>query len=256
MSFEYVTLEEAIGRAGLRMTVGNRVPNPWSEAAKGFLHIKGIDWAAVRHDPSDEAQRRWTGHVSAPVALYESEAPRPGWAEILLLAERLAPAPALLPADPAARALVFGLAHEFCGEGGLGWSRRLQLTHAGLRNDGGFAEPAAGYLAEKYGYSPEAGAAARPRAAALVRMFADRLKAQRQAGSRYYVGESLSAADVYSATFLALFAPLPPNQCAMRDSTRAAFETRDADTQAALDPILFEHRDMIYAEYLALPLSL
>ena len=43
----------------------------------------------------------------------------------MLLAERLAPAPALLPADPASRALALGLAHELCGEAGLGWSRRL-----------------------------------------------------------------------------------------------------------------------------------
>jgi hypothetical protein len=37
---------------------------------------------------------------------------------------------------------------------------------------------------------------------------------------------------------------------------RAAFEARDAQTEAALDPILFEHRDMMYAQYLELPLSL
>ena len=39
-------------------------------------------------------------------------------------------------------------------------------------------------------------------------------------------------------------------------SIRAAFETRDAQTEAALDPILLEHRDMLYQEYLELPLSL
>jgi hypothetical protein len=87
-------------------------------------------------------------------------------------------------------------------------------------------------------------------------MLAARLKAQRKAGSRYYVGDSLSAVDVYSATFTGMFRPLPPEQCKMEPGTRAAFETRDSLTQAALDPILFEHRDMMYAEYLELPLSL
>jgi hypothetical protein len=42
----------------------------------------------------------------------------------------------------------------------------------------------------------------------------------------------------------------------MDGSTRAAFETRDVQTEAALDPILLEHRDMMYADYLELPLSL
>jgi hypothetical protein len=42
----------------------------------------------------------------------------------------------------------------------------------------------------------------------------------------------------------------------MEASSRAAFELRDAHTEAALDPILFEHRDMMYARHLELPLSL
>ncbi len=36
----------------------------------------------------------------------------------------------------------------------------------------------------------------------------------------------------------------------------AAFEWLDAPTLAALDPILLEHRDMMYSRHLALPLSL
>jgi glutathione S-transferase len=190
------------------------------------------------------------------VAIYDNERPRAGWAEILLLAERLAPSPSLLPKDPAERAWAFGLSHEICGEAGLGWSRRLQLIHAGLQNAGGFPEHIASYLGKKYGYSPEAGVASTLRVAELLRMLAARLKAQHEKGSRYYVGDTLTAVDVYSATFMALFRPLPHEQCAMAASTRAAFETRDARTEAALDPILFEHRDMMYAEYLELPLSL
>ena len=87
-------------------------------------------------------------------------------------------------------------------------------------------------------------------------MLASRLKAQRQAGSRYYVGDSLSAVDVYSATSMAMFQPLPPEQCAMQADTRTAFETLDEETKRALNPILIEHRDMIYTDHLELPLSL
>ncbi len=243
-------------RPDLRMVVVGDVPSPWGEAAKGILHIKSIEWAAVRLVYDSEPLKQWAGERSGPVAVYDNERPRPGWAEILLLAERLAPTPSLLPADPAERALVFGLAHDICGEGGLGWSRRLQLVHAGLQNAGGFPERVCKYLGKKYGYSPAAGAAAGARVAALLGMLTARLKAQQRAGSRYYVGDVLTAVDVYSATFAAMFAPLPPEQCRMDASTRAAFEAWDAQTEAALDPILFAHRDMMYAERLELPLSL
>jgi glutathione S-transferase len=254
--FEYVTLEEAIKRGGVRMVVVGDLPSPWGEAAKGILHIKGIEWVAVRLVYDSEPLKEWAGQRSGPVLIYENERPRSGWDEILLLAERLAPVPSLLPADAADRALVFGLGHEICGEGGLGWSRRLELIHAGLRSAGGFSERVAKYLSKKYGYSPEAGAAADARVADLLDMLIARLKAQRQAGSRFYVGNSLTAVDVYSATFAAMFDPLPPEQCRMNDNTRAAFSLRGMHTAAALAPILFEHRDMMYKEYLELPLSL
>jgi glutathione S-transferase len=256
MSYEYISVDEAMQRGGLRMVVVGNIPSPWGEAAKGILHIKRIEWAAVRLVYDSDSLNEWAGQRTGPVAIYDRERPRAGWAEILLLAERLAPAPPLLPKDPAERALVFGLAHEICGEAGLGWSRRLQMVHAGLQNAGGFPERVAKYLAKRYGYSSQASAAAAPRVAELLRMLAARLKAQQQNGSRYYVSRALTAVDVYSATFMALFRPLPPEQCQMDAASRAAFETRDAQTDAALDPILLEHRDMMYRDYLELPLSL
>lgn len=256
MTFQYISVEEALKRSGLRMVVVGNVPSPWGEAAKGILHIKRIEWAAVRLVYDSESLKEWAKQRSGPVAIYEDEKPRAGWAEILLLAERLAPAPSLLPADPAERGLMFGLSHEICGEAGLGWSRRLQLIHAGVRNSGGFPEQVAKYLGRKYGYRPETGAAAATRVASLLGMLSARLRSQHAKGSRYYVGNSLTAVDVYSAAFMALFRPLPQEQCAMSAPTRAAFETRDAQTEGALDPILLRHRDMTYADYLELPLSL
>ena len=256
MPFQYVSVEEAVQHGGLRMVVVGSVPSPWGEAAKGMLHIKGIEWVAVRLVYDSDLLEKLAGQRNGPVAVYENERPRAGWAEILLLAERLAPAPPLLPADPAERALVFGLSHEICGEAGLGWSRRLRLIHLGLQNAGGFSERVAKYLGAKYGYSPEAATAAGPRVAALLAMLAGRLKMQREAGSPYLVGHSVTAVDVYSAAFAAMFRPLPPEHCEMDTRTRAAFELRDADTDAALDPILLEHRDMMYAQHLELPLSL
>lgn len=251
MPVTYISTDEAIGRSGLRMVVVGGVPSPWSEAAKGIFHMKGLDWAAVRLAYDDDAQRQWAGQRSGPIAIYDKEPPRSGWAEILLMAERLAPEPSLVPADAAERATMFGLAHEICGQEGLGWSRRLQLIQTG-----GFGSRAGQYLARKYGYSPATGAAAATRTAALLRMLASRLATQRVAGSSYYLGKAPTAVDVYSATCLALFRPLPAAHCPMDEALRVAFSAPEPTIDAALDPILLEHRDMMYARHLELPLSL
>ncbi len=256
MTFEYVSVEDAMSRGGLRMVVVGGIPSPWSEAAKGILHIEAIPWVGVRLIYGSEALKKWARASNGPVALYESERPRNGWAEILVLSQRLAACPSLLPTGPAERALVFGLAHELCGEGGLGWSRRLQTVHAGLNDAGGFPERVAKYLGRKYGYRPAAGEAAQARVSELLGMFAARLEAQREAGSPYYVGDSPTAVDVYGAAFMAMFRPLSHDQCPMDPTIRRVFEQLDPQTEDALDPILFEHRDMMYAEHLELPLSL
>ncbi|MBN9089091.1 MAG: hypothetical protein J0J01_19455 [Reyranella sp.] len=251
MPVTYLSTDEAIARPGLRMVVVGNVPSPWGEAAKGIFHIKDLDWIGVRLAYDDDAQRQWAGQRSGPIAIYDKEPPRAGWAEILLLAERLAPEPALVPADAAERATMFGLAHEICGQEGLGWTRRLQLIRAG-----GFGPRAGQYLARKYGYSPATGAAAAARVAALLRMLAMRLEAQRRSGSPYYLGAAPTAVDVYSATCMALFRPLPPEHCPMDEALRDAFSMPEPAIDAALDPILIEHRDMMYARHLELPLSL
>jgi hypothetical protein len=69
MTVQYLGVEEAIKRGGLRMVVVGDVPSPWGEAAKGFLHIKGIEWAAVRLVYDSEPLKDWAGQRSGPVAL-------------------------------------------------------------------------------------------------------------------------------------------------------------------------------------------
>jgi glutathione S-transferase len=256
MPVDYVDFEMARSRSGLRMVVVPGVPSPWGEAAKGILHVKGIPYVAVRLDQANDAMAEWTGERGGPVAMFDAEPPRGGWAEILLLAERLAAKPALLPADSAARAVALGLCHEICGEEGLGWARRLQGVHAGIHGSAGFPAPVARYLGDKYGYRVEQAGGITPRVVGLLEMLAARLHAQRDAGSRFYLGDTVTAVDIYGATFMALFQPLPPAQCSMPDALRPAFETLDDATAKALDPILLEHRDFLYDAYLELPLSL
>ena len=256
MPVEYLDFAQARERDGLCMVVVPGVPSPWGEGAKGILHVKQIPWMAVRLDQANAAMAEWTGQRSGPVAMYAQEAPRSGWAEILLLAERLAPSPALLPNGAEDRALAFGLSHEICGEMGLGWCRRLQGVHAGLSGAGGFPSGVASYLAAKYGYREAEAASYQTRVVDILNMLSRRLHAQREHDSPFYLGTSLSAVDIYSATFMALFAPLPPGDCPMPEAMRAAFGMREPVTDEALDPILLEHRDRVYAEHLELPLSL
>jgi glutathione S-transferase len=256
MAFRYVTVDEATQAPGLRMVVVGGVPSPWGEAAKGFFHVKGVDWLAVRLDYESDALKAWAGQRSGPVAFWNAEPPRDRWIDILMLAERLAPEPALLPADAADRALAIGLAHEIVGEQGLCWSRRLRLVHAGMNAAGGFAPPVAKYVGRKYGYNAQAADTAAQRVIDLLSMLSARLKSQQAAGSRYFIGGALTAVDIYVATAMALFRPLPQDVCQMDAGTRAAFELREPATDAALGDALLAHRDMMYREHLALPLAL
>jgi len=253
MGIQYVSVEEAKTRAGLRMVVVGKVPSPWGEAAKGFFRLKSLDFVAVRLAYDDPALKEWAGQLSAPVVFHDDEPPRSGWAEILMLAERLAASPPLLSLEPNARGRAIELANDLCGERGLGWTRRLQLVHAGATKTGGFPGRVAGYLGGKYGYDPAQAAAYTPRVCELLGKLAAAL---RVSGGPYYFGDSLNAVDVYSAAFMALFAPLPEAQCAMEPWARAAFEYLDDATRAALDPALLAHRDRMYARHLETPLSL
>lgn len=253
MSFEYISTDEAIAADGLRMVVVGNVPSPWGEAAKGIFHVKNISWKAVRLEYDNPTFDAWAKQQTGPVAIYNDEAPRSGWREILEFAEQIAPNPSLIASNADA---MFGLCEELVGENGLGWARRLQLVEAGLTGQGGFLEPVAKYIGDKYGYTPEAGAAASARVHELLGQLADRLNAQKAMGSPYLLGQSLSAADIYLATVLALISPLPEDQCNMKPTTRAAFSTLDEATEAALDPTILAHRDHIYETHLELPLAL
>lgn len=251
-----VGIQEARSLPGLRLLLLAGVPSPWSQAARGIVHVKGISYTLVHRMPDDPdgALVEWTGQSSYPAAIYEDERPRTGWDAILFLAERLAPKPTLIPSDPAERALFFGLAHEICGEMGLGWCRRLQSIHAGMQSDPPSAVSV--YLGRKYGYSAEAAAAAPGRVLEILKVLRDRLYAQRADGHRYLMGNSLSALDIYWATFSNLVSPLPPPQLPLPDPLRPMFTSPDEDAHALLEGGLLEHRDFIYKEHLELPVPL
>ena len=257
---QYIEVEQAIPMSGLRVVLSPGVPGPWSEAAKGILHVKKIPYVKVRQflGVENPALRQWTAQETAPAFVYNDERPRSIWSDQLYLAERLAPTPALIPARIEDRSRMFGLANELCGENGLGWARRLMILHAGLSNP---KLPEAGrkfssFMGDKYGYAADLAQAAPARVAEILEALSNQLAAQHQRGSRFLIGDELSALDVYWATFAALIQPLPDELCQMTPAFRAMYHCKDALVTSAASPDLFVHRDFIYREYLELPVDL
>ncbi len=258
---EYLGVEEAEQCSGLRLVLTAGVPGPWGESAKGIFHAKKIPYVKVRQSGGqvNEELRAWTGHDNAPQAVWNDEPARTGWTEILMLAERIAPEPALLPEDAADRAMVFGLSSELCGEGGFGWMRRLLLFDPIMKLPEEPPNPMremVARMASKYGYGEAAVARASSRAASILRLFSDRLAAQKAAGRDYLVGDSLTAVDIYWAAFAALVEPLPHELCPMPEMLRASYSMLTDEVVAALDPALLAHRDRVYERHLELPIDL
>ncbi|MGR3635752.1 MAG: glutathione S-transferase family protein [Shimia sp.] len=250
---EFVGTAEGMAAEGLRVTIVRGVPSPWGEAVKGVLHVKAIDWQPVSFDGQDPQQTEWTGEVSAPTAILDGEAPKATVRAIIELAERLAPEPALLPADGVLRARVLQMGDDLMGDGGLAWSRRLQLVHYGMTSKGGFAGGVAACLAAKYGYIASMGDSYGPRVVSLLEEFSEILASSK---GPYLLEDVMTAADIQLACVMALFAPLPDDVCAMHPKGRASFETLDAEIKAALAPNLLAHRDDMYAQHLETPLWL
>ena len=257
---DYVEVATGREQDGLRLVLTEGVPGPWGEAAKGLFHVKGIDYTPVRQRGGEENADllAWTGQANAPQAIYRDEAPRCGFAEIVWLAERLAPEPALVPLDAADRATLFGLLFEIAGEMGLGWFRRLMLLAPGMQAPPeavGALRPTLERLAGRYGYSVEAADAAPARVAAILELLAAQWANQRARGRRFLVGNALSALDIYWATFAALLDPLPHELCPMPEALRGQYGNVGPIVTAALDPALLAHRDAIYRDFLVLPLD-
>jgi glutathione S-transferase len=258
MSAVWHKVKDAIELPGLRLVLSRGVPNPWAEAAKAVFEVKRIPFHRVTQTVtgSNAALQEWTGQTSAPVAVYERERPRTHWSEIILLAERLAPEPSLVPADPEQRAMMFGLVHEIAGQLGFGWCRRMHFTHAVLSDPESPLRPVGEYIAGRYGYEWADQTAIRKRIGDLLTMFATRLRRQRELGNHYFLGDRLTAVDLYWSTFAALLQPLPHEICPMHELSRALYTLGASELLAGVDPILLEHRDRIYREHLSLPVVL
>lgn len=247
----YVPVEQARTMPGLRIAFTQGVPGAWSVAIKAVLELKGIDYIPVPQVPGEpnEMLKAWTGQNSAPVAIFNDDLPRTGWAEMLVLAEQLGPEPRLIPADEEARIAVMGLCHEICGHDGLGWNIRLMLLSGEKGGDGGSS------LRQKY-RSPVSTDYARQRVLAILAALARRLEAQTAQGKRYFMGEKLTAPDIYWTAFSNLVGSMAADLCTMPDYFRSFGPLLQQYLGEPVPQILLDHRDYIARTYFRTPISL
>lgn len=252
---DYITVNEAKTLGGLRLVLTADAPGPWGESAKAIFAVKNIPFIAVRQDAGSENAdlQAWTGQSSAPVAVYNDEPPRCQSLDILYLAERLNMETPLIPADIQQRVTMMGLVRELIGELGFAWQRRLLMLQPLMGMKG--LEEIAGRLSSKYGYSEQAAAAAPQRCVDILQLLASQLHTQKQAGSDYFIGHSLTALDIYWANFAAMLKPLPPEASAMDAGMRHSYENLHPLIAESYDPVLLEHRDFMYQQHLRLPLD-
>jgi glutathione S-transferase len=250
---EYKTPAEARNLPGLRLVLSAGSPAPWGECAKNVFYVKKIPYIPVAQQVAadNEDLVAWTGIRNAPVAVYNNERARDRWLDILMLAERLSPENPLLPENAEERVQVIGLANEICGEWGFGWCRRIEMV--GPPPEPSADNPQQARIRREYGVSLATYEAAPKRTAQILQNLSRILKAQRAAGSRYFVGKGLTAVDLYWAAFATILKPMPADVCPAPDYFRKLYETALPETHAAADPILFEHRDYIYKTHLKLP---
>lgn len=248
----YRTVEEARSLPGLRVAFTHGVPGPWGQSVREILDLKGIDYIPVIQEggSANEALREWTGQTSAPVAMYNDDRARAHWSEMLMLAEKLAPEPRLVPVDEQERMEMFGILHELCAEDGFGWSARLivldMIDQAG-------AHDVATWMRGKFASGSTLDHAA-GRIRTVVAALAARLDRQQAAGSDYLVGTVLSAADIYWTTFSNMVAPIPHEHCPMPESYRAWSDMTRQASKVEVPDSLIAHRDRILQDYLRPPM--
>ncbi len=253
---QYRSFKGIVDDPGLRLVLVKGMPSPWGQAAKTIFEIKGLEYVAAPWQPGEPNDEivAWGGEASAPIVAWASEKPIHRWIDILYLAERLAPEPALIPTDATQRALMIGLSHEICGEMGIGWNRRLQLFAPAYAS--GNPPPSVSLMGGKYGFNEGAAKAAGQRVAESLNALATQLKSQYARGVRYFIGDSLSALDIYWTAFANLLDPLPKEQCPMPEAYRPGFTVSDPMVKAALDPLLIEHRTRVFRDHFRNPMEL
>ena len=252
----FITLDEAAAMTeGTRITFIPGVQALYAEALKNICFVKDIPVIRALHplmgvdaETGEDRQARLyelTSQTGLPTMFYNDERPRNVWSEQLALAERIGGpnSPALIPENVEHRVEMFGLCAVVLGEDGLVWNTRIL-------NDGP--------LGRKYGYSDEASAAAPAKIAAAIALIDSRLQQQAENGSRYLVGDTLTAADLYWATMSMIILATPPEIMPVTRQNQAmlkffAANSKIPEIAAVLSKRIVDHQHYILTTYCETP---
>ncbi len=252
---DYKKPAEAKDMPGLRLALTTGLPAPWSMAARFMFDVKKIPYIPVEQQGGmpNEDLVAWTGHRNAPVAVYDDQPARTNYIDIIDLAERLEPEPPLVPDNVEDRILMFGLANEIAGAGGFSYNARHGMTKGMLKSGVPAMEDIGKRFEAAYGYSEETAAKASARMAQNLGALVTQLEDQKAKGSKYFIGDALTALDLIWASFSNPVRPLPEDVNPMPENMRGGWQRMGERLKAP--EILFEHRDYIYDKYLTLPLD-
>ena len=253
---EFVTLDEAAKmQEGTRITFIPGLQALYAEALKNICYVKKIPIIRALHpmmgvdkETGEDRQARLyelTSQTSLPTMLHNEERPRNVWTEQLALAEAIgAPdSPLLIPEDFESRVDMFGLCAVVLAEDGLVWNMRIM-------NDGP--------LGRKYGYSEAASAAAPAKVAKVLALLDRRLQSQAEQGSKYLVGNAVSAADIYWATMSMCVTATPPDLMPVTQQNQGMLKFFAANAKnpviaEALSPRIEDHQRYILTTYCETP---
>ena len=198
ISPEFISLEEAIKmKEGTRITFIPGIQAIYAEALKNICYVKKIKVIRVLHPlmgidkkTGEDRQARLyelTSQTSLPTMFHDEERPRNVWIEQLALAEEIGSSDSinLIPDNFQQRVDMFGLCAIVLGEDGLVWNMRILSD---------------GPLARKYGYSDDASSEAPSKMAEIIKLIDLQLEKQEEKGSKYLIGDKISAADIYWST--------------------------------------------------------
>ena len=138
---------------------------------------------------------------------------------------------------------MIGLSSLVLAEDGLAWNMRILVDSP---------------LARKYGFSEEASAAAPEKIAEIIAVLDGRLEAQEQRGSRYLVGDSLTALDLYWATLSMTVMPAPVEIMPLTRQNQGMMKFFEANSRVpevaqAISQRLRDHQRYILSTYCETP---
>ncbi len=252
----FISLHEAAKmKEGTRVTFIPGIQAIYAEALKNICYVKQIQIIRVLHplmgiDKKTGKDRQadlysLTSQTSLPTMLHNKERPRNVWIEQLSLAERIGSSDSinLIPDNFTERAEMFGLCAIVLGEDGLVWNMRILSD---------------GALARKYGYSEEASSKAPKKMAEIIRLIDLQLKKQEEKGSKYLIGNKISAVDIYWSTISMTILPasleiMPKTK--QNEGMLFFFEANSKipEVKEVLTDRILSHRDYILKTYCETP---